>query len=251
MLTSSELVLGPNRFVLGMVDTNTGNPILDVPDVSLQFFKVNDDGTAVKAGDANTVYQDENFPAGLFVAHVSFDKPGHWGALATIKRQGHPTQQDKLDFDVLKRGTVPMIGDAAPPSKNLTAKDVKDLSTIDFADPHDDMHDMTIADAVKSGKPTLILFATPGFCQTATCGPDLEVAQKLEAQYKGKVNFIHIETPADHPGAPQAQRPTVEQWGLKTEPWIFLIDKDGKVANRFEGGLTVQEVGPELARIVP
>lgn len=250
VLANSELVVGANRFVLGMIDSNTGNPILDVPDVSLQFFKVNPDGTAVKVGDANTVYQDDNLPAGLFVAHVSFDQAGHWGALVTIKRQGRAPTQEKLDFDVLTRGSAPMIGDPAPASKNLTSKDVKDLNTICSARPNDDMHDMTIADAIKSGKPTVILFATPGFCETATCGPDLEVAQKLEDKYRGKANFIHIETPADHPNAPQAQRPTVDQWGLHTEPWIFFVDKDGKIANRFEGGLTFQELDPEFQKLI-
>src|SRR5438045_2662431 len=80
---------------------------------------------------------------------------------------GEPYQA-RLDFDVLARGSgqVPMIGDAAPASKNLTKMDVKSLDEIDSARPHDDMHDLTIADAVKSGKPTVVLFATPGFCES-------------------------------------------------------------------------------------
>src|SRR5207249_7327307 len=141
-----------------------------------------------------------------------------------IRRGGNEPYQVKLDFDVVGRGSgsAPMIGDAAPASKNLTKKDVKSLDEIDSARPHDDMHDLTIADAVKSGKPTVVLFATPGFCESLTCGPDLEMTVKLEAKYRDKVNFIHIETPGNHELALQAQVPTVEQWGLKTEPRLFL-----------------------------
>src|SRR4028118_297405 len=64
-----------------------------------------------------------------------------------------------------------------------------------ISQPHDDMHNMTIAEAAQSGKPTLILFAAPGFCPSFTCGPNLEIAQALEEKYRDKVNFIHIETP--------------------------------------------------------
>src|SRR5437667_4959816 len=56
VLASSELVVGKNRFVLGMLDSKNGKPIPDIPEVSLQFFKVHADGTATKVGDASTVY---------------------------------------------------------------------------------------------------------------------------------------------------------------------------------------------------
>lgn len=161
--------------------------------------------------------------------------------LSVRPKRGEPYTV-RLGFDVLADSPAPRVGEPAPPSRNLTGKDVR-LSAIDSARPHDTMHDLTIADAVRSGKPTLILFATPGYCETATCGPDLEVAQELQKQHGASANFIHIETPS-HPAVPQAQKPTVEQWGIESEPWIFLVDKRGNVAERFEGGLTLAEVEP-------
>jgi hypothetical protein len=252
VLASSELAVGQERFVFGLVSTRTGLPIKDVPVVGLQLFKVNDDGTATKISDGEVVYHSENLPAGVFVVRTNFKEPGKWGAVFTIRRGGNEPYQVKMDFDVLAHGTgsVPMIGDVAPPSKNLTSKDVKSLNEICSARPHDDMHDLTIADAVKSGKPTVVLFATPGFCESLTCGPDLEMTEKLEAKHRDKANFIHIETPGNHELAPQAQIPTVQQWGLKTEPWLILIDKNGKIAERFEGGLTLDEVEPELVKLI-
>src|SRR5204862_7356323 len=137
--------------VFGLVSTRTGLPIKDVPVVGLQLFKVNDDGTATKISDGEAVYHSENLPAGVFVVRTNFKEPGKWGALFTIRRGGSEPYQVKLDFDVLARGSgsAPMIGDAAPASKNLTKMDVKSLDEIDSARPHDDMHDLTIADAGK------------------------------------------------------------------------------------------------------
>jgi hypothetical protein len=250
VLASSELVVGQERFVFGIVNSRTGQPVKDVPVVGLQFFKVNDDGTATKINDGTAIYHSENLPAGVFVVRTNFKQPGKWGALFTIRRSGASPYQVPINFDVLTRGSVPMIGDPSPPSKNLTKNDVTSLDEIDSAVPHDDMHDLTIADAIKSGKPTVVLFATPGYCSSLTCGPDLEMTQKIEDKYRGKINFIQIETPGDHALAPQAQVPTVTQWGLKTEPWLFLIDKSGKVTERFEGGLTIDEVEPEVAKLL-
>ncbi len=249
-LASSELVLGANRFVFVLISTKTGKPIKDVPAVGIQFLKVHEDGTATKVNDAEVLYHNENLPVGMFVARTTFNEVGNWGALVTIRRSNQDPYQVQMNFQVLARGATPMIGDTPPASKNVIDKDVKSLDEVCSAKPHDDMHSITIADAMKSRKPTFIVFATPGFCETLTCGPDLEVAQAIEKKYPGKANFIHIETPS-LPAAPQAQAPTVQEWGLKTEPWVYFLDKTGKVADRFEGGLTYEELEPEFAKLLP
>lgn len=272
VLASSEMVVGENRFVLGLLDAKSGQPIGEAPDVSIQFFKVGDDGSAVaKTDKASTVYHNENLPAGVYVSRTIFDQPGKWGALVTIKPQGREAYQQQLNFEVLTRGTVPIVGDKAPLSKNQTVHDpdIKNIGEICSAQPPDDMHEMTIADAVTSGKPTVILIAAPGFCPSFTCGPDLEMVQKLKTKYGDKAIFIHVEAPntiqnhthtgpvdpnhhqePGHQGVDKPQVKTAEEWGLKTEPWLFFVDKDGKIADRFEGGLTYDEVEPRLAAVV-
>lgn len=270
VLAVSDLIVGPNRFVFGLADEVSGQPITDVPDLKIQFFKLNADGTATKTGDADVVLHNQNLPAFLFVAHTTFNQPGDWGALITVKRQGQEAYQTKLNFQVQATSDIPKPGDPAPASHQMTKQDDPTLDNICSAQPHDDMHDMAIADALKSGKPTLILFAAPGFCPSFTCGPDLEVVQTIEDKYRGKANFIHVETPntiqdhthtlpvdphhreqPGHFGVLEPQIQTTDEWGLKSEPWIFIIDKSGKVADRFEGGLTIDEVEPALAKVMP
>lgn len=249
VLASSELVVGPNRFVFGLENARTRGPIKDAPQVDVQFFKVHPDGKATKVGDAKALYQGENLPVGVFITRATFEEAGEWGALLTMRPEGAEPFSVQLDFEVKADSPVPSVGEPAPPSRNLTKADVKNLSEISSAQPPAAMHDLTIAEAVRSGKPSLILFATPGFCETATCGPDLQVAQSLQERYGDRANFIHIETPSSE-AAPQAQKPTMEEWKLETEPWLFLIDRDGKIAERFEGGLTLAEVEPAFEKLV-
>lgn len=268
-LASSELVVGQERFVFGLLDSKTGLPINDVPEVTIQFFKVHEDGTATKVGDATPIFHSKNLPAGVYVTRTNFDQAGKWGAIMTIKREGQESYQTRANFDVIADSSVPMIGEPAPASKNQTGKDVSSVGDICSAVPQDDMHSLSIAEAVSSGKPTLILIAAPGFCPSFTCGPDLQLVQSLKSKYADKANFIHIEAPNSiqnhthaglvdeahrqeegHRGVAMPQVKTAEEWGLKSEPWIFLVDREGKIAERLEGGLTVDEVEPAFLKII-
>jgi hypothetical protein len=86
----------------------------------------------------------------------------------------------------------------------------------------------------------MIVFSTPAFCQTQTCGPELDIAQALKQQYSGQMNFIHIEV-FERPDlllegkGEQRVRATVREWRLQIEPVTFLVDAQGLVADRFEG----------------
>lgn len=249
ILGSTELSPGSNRFVFALIDAKSQAPVANIPQVDVLFFKVQADSTGKQTAQTQAVYRGEGLPLGVFVTRAEFSEAGAWGALLILRPQNEPAFAVQLPFDVVATSRVPRIGQPALPSKNLVRADVADLAAIDSARPSDDMHELTIADAVRSGKPTLILFATPGFCETATCGPDLQVVQALKRKYGDRANFIHIETPSND-SAPQAQKPTTEQWGLTTEPWVFLIDRQGVVADRFEGGITLVEIEPALVRLL-
>ena len=69
------------------------------------------------------------------------------------------------------------------------------------SDPHPDpaMYEVSVADAVTSGVPTVIAFATPGFCASATCGPLLDQVKALQSDYP-EVEFIHVEIYEDLSG---------------------------------------------------
>ena len=97
----------------------------------------------------------------------------------------------------------------------------------------------------------MIVFATPLFCSTATCGPQLEVIETVKELYKDEINFIHVEVfdnPHEIEGDLSKARtaPAVEEWGLVTEPWTFIVDSEGRIAAKFEAFTTEEELREHL-----
>lgn len=117
------------------------------------------------------------------------------------------------------------------------------------AEPDPRLYQLSVDQAVSSGKPSLVLFATPGFCETAVCGPDVEVVRRLLDTFGDKLNAVHVEI-YQYPFEKFQFVSAMQEWGLQSEPWLFLVDKDGRIANRYEGGITYQELEPDVTKLV-
>jgi hypothetical protein len=146
------------------------------------------------------------------------------------------------------------VGAQAPPSDTLTLEDVTDVAEIDTSDPPiPGMHTMSIAQAVKSGKPSVIAFATPAFCLSRVCGPTKEMVDEAYQQYKDKANFVHVE-PYDLEKARSGEGlfpvKAATEWGLESEPWVFVVDAKGIVAAKFEGVVSLDELKAVLDPLI-
>jgi hypothetical protein len=171
----------------------------------------------------------------------------------SIPKDGGAPQIANLRLDVKSTSRIPAVGQPAIPSKNLTVRDNADLTKITSdTKPDPDFYQMTIAEAIAAKKPFVVGFLTPGYCQTAVCGPNMAVLKKLKDEFKGKLNFIHVEVYPYPFGESFQQQRRVEamiEWGLTTEPWTFLVDAQGVVQYRYEGGITFDEMEPALAQL--
>lgn len=267
VIASSELVVGLNRFALGLLERN--QPVIDAQ-VQLRFFRL-DDPTPTVRGEGGATYRGEGLGyQGVYVAHASFDAPGTWGVEIAATRPGRDPQVMRTRFEVLSEGTTPALGAPAPRSRTPTPRDVAHLEEICSARPVDGFHALSIDEAIGQGKPAVILFATPGFCVTRLCGPSLAVLQELAGRHGGRANFVHSEiyqrpdrlyempgTDHRHPDGSVHLHPppgeltqAVREWGLQSEPWLFIVDSQGNVAAKFEGGLTVAEVEESVGRVL-
>ena len=149
-----------------------------------------------------------------------------------------------------ERTTEPMLGEPAPASTQLVLRDVADVTEIDTSSPPmPELHDVTVAEALEGGRPLVVAFATPAFCLTRFCGPVIdEVVRPLYERYGDRAQFIHIE-PYDVAEARTGRLlivPAMEEWRLSTEPWVFVIDASGRVAAKFEGITSAEEVAASL-----
>ena len=130
-----------------------------------------------------------------------------------------------------------------------TADDVQDLSEIDTRDPHDTQHEENFADVVGE-KPVVLTFATPLLCQSRVCGPVVDVSEQVKSEYGDDVAFIHQEIFEDN-DINKGLRDQVEQFGLPTEPWVYVIDADGNISSALEGAYGVTELEDAVEKVAP
>jgi hypothetical protein len=182
--------------------------------------------------------------------HQTFTQPGIYQVVVEA-RKGGDSAVTVAHFQVVASDPGLDIGASAPASHNKLASQVSDISTIDTGVPPDDMHYTTIADALAAHHALVIFFGSPGFCQTKTCAPEVNVVKVLEAKYRAKgVDFVHIETyKGGRPDANKTVSDEFDQWKLTSDPWVFVVDKQGKVAAKYDGPVTAGEIDPDVARV--
>ncbi len=137
-------------------------------------------------------------------------------------------------------------GQKAPLIHTPTPADVGgDLSKITTRIPPDTQNKVDYAD-VLGKEPIVLLFATPQFCQSRVCGPVVDVAEQLKQLYGDKVAFIHMEIYKDNDPSKPGAAPGAALSTCRAEPWLFAIDRDGRIEAVIEGAFGVEE----LTRVV-
>lgn len=249
-VVATEILVGRQvRFPVGILEHHT--PVTDAH-VHIRTFFLSSNGTEAR-GETDAPFRGEGLQgAGVYVARLDFDKAGSWGAEITASRPNGAHAVIHLPFPVVAESTVPAPGQPAPRSHNPTVADVPDASYIDSGNPPDDMHRVSIADALGRHTPTLIVFASPGFCTSAICGPEVKVVQSLEPAYQDRLTFIHVEIWTNFKPDPAKRQlaQTALDWRLQTEPWIFLVDANGIIRDRFEGPTGADEVREGIDRLL-
>jgi hypothetical protein len=252
VLAVSELTLGPNRIAMGVLQN--GTPVNDPElQLGLRFFHLDGADANQVQSESTAVYRGEGLPFGLYVGYATFDRPGGWGVEISVPSAGGEPAVTRMRLDVLEQPRAPAVGAAAIPSETLTVAQEPDLAKITSdSKPDPELYQLSVAEAITAGKPFLVAFSTPGYCQTAVCAPNQLVIKQLKDQYKAQVNFIHVEVyPYPFGESFQAGRrvPAMGEWNLRTEPWTFLVDANGVIQARYEGGVTFAELEPALAQL--
>lgn len=248
VVATSELVVGANRLAIGLLQNNV--PISDAAQtqVKARYFKINGGQATVTGEEAARYYGEGLGSRGSFILHPAFDAAGTWGLEVQIQRPGKPLETPRIALEVKEKGSAPALGSEPPRTKTPTAQDVKDLKTITSATtPDPRLYQLSVDQAIGAGKPSLILFATPGFCETAVCGPSVQVLSRLKDTFGDKINAVHVEV-YQYPFEKLQPVAAMQAWGLQSEPWLFIVGKDGKIAGRYEGGITFQELEPDVAK---
>lgn len=247
ILANSRNLVGENRFPIGVI--RDGKSVQNAQ-VHLKFFDISRNDPILKNASDAPFYGDNLGMAGVYVGRANFDAPGDWGVEVTVAEPGFATESKRVALTVLERDPSPAVGTLAPRTKLQTLRDVDGDRTKICSALEDDreLHRISIDEAVTNGKPTVILFATPRFCHTRTCGPNLQVVQSIAQNYGDRANFIHAEVYKNFDTFEVADAMT--EWNLETEPWLVFVDAAGKIVKKYEGGITSKEVVPDFVQFI-
>jgi hypothetical protein len=188
-------------------------------------------GVETDAGDVSHIY----------VAHLRVPAPGTWWVLA---RPDGAKIGAVGNLVVKARSVSPAVGSKAYPSRTPTLASAHgNTAALTTRTPPDrSLLRYSVADSLRAHVPFVLVFATPKFCTSRTCGPVVDVVMNVQRREAAHgVRFIHVEIYKDNVVA-KGQNEWVREWHLPSEPWIFLVGRDGRIKAKFEGSVSAAEL---------
>ena len=251
-LASSVFTVGPNRLAFGVIDDQgqfvygpTAVYVAPTPESRAQGpIAAPADVLMTEARYRSRQAAEETDPfAAVYHAQVPFRRKGSYSILVVTRRgDTYVAAPAQVQVRTKQADPIPDVGEPAPKVATDTLESVKgNRDLLDTRTPPSEMHEQSF-DQVVGSKPVALLFATPQLCQSRVCGPVTDVAVQLQAEYGDRMEFIHQEVYVDNdPNA--GLRDPLEAFKLPTEPWLFVVDANGRISARLEGsfGLTAFE----------
>jgi hypothetical protein len=185
----------------------------------------------------------------IYVVHLHVRRPGRYWLVA--EPVGANIQALGI-LDVKPRSDAVALGAKAPRSATPTLATVHGaVSKLTTRVPPDrPLLRYSVAASLAAHKPFVLTFATPRYCTSRTCGPVVDVVDYVRRRFeRAGIRFIHVEVFTDNRPSLGYNR-WMHQWGLRTEPWTFVVGRDGRVKARFEGSVSVRELESAVRRLL-
>lgn len=187
----------------------------------------------------------------LYVAHVHVGAPGTYFVLA--RPVGHAAIGGIHEVLVRERAASPATGSLAYPSATPTLASAHGrVAKITTRVPPDrSLLRYSIAESLRAHVPFVVTFATPRFCSSRTCGPVVDVVDRTRRRFAedAAIRFIHVEIYRDNDPRKGENR-WVREWRLPSEPWTFLVGRDGRIKAKFEGPVSTRELELAVRRLL-
>jgi hypothetical protein len=246
---TSILTPGTDRLAFGVLDESnafvygtTAVYVAPTPEAPAQGpFPAPADSLVTKPAFRSQNAATETSPiAQIYAAQVPFRRAGTYSVLV-VTRRGSDLLGAPAEVQVARRSTVPEVGDRPPKvATDTIASAAGNQALVDTRRPFArDLHEASFKDVV-GRKPVALLFATPQLCQSQVCGPVVDIALQVKEKYGDRMTFIHQEVYRDNK-VNKGLRPSLRAFGLRTEPWLFTVDRQGRIAARLEGSFGVKE----------
>lgn len=129
--------------------------------------------------------------------------------------------------------TIPLVGSPLPAFDTPTVDDARGVDPICTRTPEPcPFHDVTLTDALASGRPVVYLIGTPAHCSTGTCSPALDGLLELRDELLATYVIVHAEVYTDDTATQVA--PAVTSYAMTYEPALFVTGRDGTIVERLD-----------------
>ena len=261
ILATTDLGVGLNRVSFLVVGPRA---LITVPQVSVTSSYLPADGSppVVKAEVTAPFYLWPYGTRGNYATQLTFDRPGDWELAVTVHDVDGFVGAARIPLKVKETSATPALGSLPPMNINKTVADVTSLSQLTtWSTPDPELYQMTIPQAVSSGSPSIVVFASPALCTSPTCGPQVETVQEIKESYRDQASFIHVEVydnPDEIRGDLSVARysPVVDAWGLTkiedyfNESWVFILDREGRIVLKYQGFAPAEELEQDLLQVL-
>jgi len=240
-LAPGTVATGAQRWAIGVGDTDAMLGVDELPStLTVQFlFDGKELGSPMSAPR-----HAEGLPRPYYPYRTTFTAPGTYDVVATIDGQ-----EATMAFALVppEQVPIPKVGDKLPAAETPTTADGHGVDPICTRKPTCPLHEVTLTEALGEGKPVGLLIATPAYCQTAVCGPVLDVVLAASEGLTDKVRLVHAEVYSDDTLASQA--PVVSAYGMTFEPCLYLADASGTIVDRLDVLFDTAEVRTALEQL--
>ena len=258
---AGSVTCGKTRLMFSFLDSQNVPVAKPDREVDVKVFDLGaDPAKAVAEGPATFIWAIEP-RVGVYVVDVDLPTSGEYGVEFTTTPAGGTAETIRTTMEVQPSSSVISVGDKAPASDTPTLDDVGgDVSKISTdPNPVPDFYKTSIADAVAAKKPFVVAFATPKFCVSQQCGPTLDRLKPIAAKHPG-VTVINVEPyelkyqdgglqPVLDANGNLMPTKATDEWHLPTEPWVFVVDKDGVVTDSFMLIFSDEELDKAMAAV--
>ncbi len=256
IIITTDMAVGESRVLFGVIDRE-GMPVPGTTsEVGIYFLVPGEDARELKESVTANFVSWPTSVGGVFAADLDLDIGGLYEIDVNFTSNDGAPIFAQANFILQDDPSTPAIGSPAPASVTHTAAEAEHISHITSSvEPDLDLYELSIHEALQQNKPLVVVFATPAFCVSATCGPQVGELTKVKESVGDRANYIHIEVFED-PHLMDGARTdgdlvaAVQEWGLPTEPWTFVIDSQGLVQGKFEQFTTAAEIEAKLREIL-
>ena len=234
----------PARLIYTIVDAE-GVPADTLPKEVT--FSIAQDGKAV-GQPVVAQSRKENMPRPYLSFDFTFPAKGVYDVSAKVDGAKLNSSLIVVDPSEVK---MPVVGQPLPSAPTPTLTNTLEVNPICTLVPTCPFHEHNLEDVIGTGRPIVLLLATPAYCQTTACGPILETLMTESAALPPEVIVIHSEVYKDPTTAKDLNDATLAPlpmaYNMSFEPSLFVADSAGTLVARGDIVVDATEMRQMLA----